>query len=166
MFKNPSQALPKPSPNPPKIRPNPPKIHPMSSPEASKSTFEDHSKYKHQKMTLKSGPRGAKKLQPPPKTLPKPSPNLPKIDRKTNFKTTSFLEAFFPQLFRNLASKSINFGMDCRCVPPSKFYRFLGPFRVPNPLLFDPLAIPCSIERENRGFYENMHFPLGKIIIF
>ena len=77
MLENPSQTLPKPPPNPLKIRPKPPYKPPKSSPEASKSAFEDHSKYKHQKMTLQSGPRGAKKRQPPPKTLPKPSPDPP-----------------------------------------------------------------------------------------
>ena len=45
-----SKIAPKPSqnlPQIPKIRPSPPKIHPKSSPEASKSAFGDHSKYKH-----------------------------------------------------------------------------------------------------------------------
>ena len=64
ILKNPSQ-------NPPKIPPKPIEIQPKSSPEASKSPFEDHSKYKHAKMTPKNCLRGPQSFQTPPKTLPR-----------------------------------------------------------------------------------------------
>ena len=62
------------SPNPPKILPKHPKIEPKSNPEASKTTFEDHPKYKHEKTMPKNDPRGRQSLQTSPKTLPKPLP--------------------------------------------------------------------------------------------
>ena len=60
--------------NPSKILSKPPKIEPKSSPEASKSPFLNHAKYKHEKMTPKNGLRGPQSLQTPPKTLPRPLP--------------------------------------------------------------------------------------------
>ena len=44
---NPPECLKIPPKNPPKTLPQPPKIEPKSSQDASKSMFEDHSKYKH-----------------------------------------------------------------------------------------------------------------------
>ena len=62
--------------------------------------------YKPQKMTPKTGPRGSKRLQTPLKTLPKPSPNPPKIDYKTQAKKTVFFEACFSRVSSILAAKT------------------------------------------------------------
>ena len=70
----------------PKILPNPSKIEPKSNPEASKTTFEDHCKYKHEKKSSKDDPRGPKSLQIPPKTSPKPSQMEPKTPPNQIFK--------------------------------------------------------------------------------
>ena len=98
--------------NPPQTLPRPLQIEPKSSPGGPKSPSREHSKYKHLKMTPKNDPRGAKSLQIPPKILPKPSPNPPKIDRKTQSKKTYFLETFFSRFFSILTSKSIAFLLD------------------------------------------------------
>ena len=80
MFANSSQTFPKPSQNPPQIY----KIEPKSKPDASKSTFENHSKYKHEKKEL---PKQPKKPQEPtnpsqnfPQTLPNGAQDVPKSD--------------------------------------------------------------------------------------
>ena len=92
--------------HPPQTPPKPSKIEPKSSPGASKTPFGEHSEYKHQKKTPKSGPREAKTLQTPPQTLPKPCPNPPKIDFKMQAKTKAFLEALFSRFSSILTSKT------------------------------------------------------------
>ena len=89
------QVLPKPSQNPPQTHPKPSKMEPKSTLGPSKTPFGEPSGYKPQKMIPKSGPRGTKRLQTPPKTVSKSSPNPSKINRKMQSKKTSFLDLFF-----------------------------------------------------------------------
>ena len=77
---NPLKSIPQTTPNPPRIHPKPFKIETKSSPDASKSTFEDHSKYKHEKKRRQNGPRGPKSLQIPPKAIPNGAQDAPKSE--------------------------------------------------------------------------------------
>ena len=103
------QTLPKPPRNPPQTPPKPLKMEPKSSPGASKTPFGEHSEYKHQKKTPKSGPREAKTLQTPPKTLPKPFPNPPKINWKVQAQKKAFLEACCFTIFLDFDLKNNQF---------------------------------------------------------
>ena len=101
--------FPKLSQDPPQTPPKPFKIEPKSNPGASKSPFGERSEYKPQKKTPNSCPRGAESLQTLPKTLPTPSPNPPKINKKTQAKKTVFLEACFLFFSSMLVRKPPNF---------------------------------------------------------
>ena len=105
---NPLKSLPKPAQIPPEIPPKPLKIEAKSSPDPSKSAFEDHPKYKHEKTTPKNDPRGRQSLQTPPKTLPKPLPKRAPDPSKCPF------EAIFAPLFSysKLATIFYRFFMD------------------------------------------------------
>ena len=69
--------LPKSFQNLPKIFPKSVKIEPKSRPDGSKSTFEDHSKYKHEKESLQNNPKSPKSFQTLPETSPEPSQSIP-----------------------------------------------------------------------------------------
>ena len=108
-YQIPLKTFPKTSQTPPKILPKPFKIDLKSRPDASKSTFKDHSKYKHEKNSAQNSPRGPKRLQNPPKTFPKPSQVRPKTPPNRIFqclcglsfsycKFASFFAAFFNKI--------------------------------------------------------------------
>ena len=150
--KKPQFWAPKSSQTPPQTLPNPTKIEPkralghLLGP--LRPSWAQSLKKRGQK-TAKESPRGSK---PPPKSIPKPSPNPPKIDRKRYRKKHHFWKRFFSRFFDISTSKSMNFWIDFRCLLASKFYWFLRPFCLPNPLLFGSCSIPFNIEREKWYF--------------
>ena len=117
---------PKPSQNLPQIPSKPRKDDPRSSEEATRSTFEDHSEYKHEKMNPKSSPRSPKSLQ----SFPKPAPNPPKWSPRRS--QIRFLKPFF-ELFISyckFASILCCFFINCACSFKSRPSNFTRPRNV------------------------------------
>ena len=104
------------------------------------------------KRSLKVPQETPRSSRTPPKTLPKPAPNLSKIDSKTYAKNITFLEPFFSRFSSIWASKTTYFSMIFWCMLASNFHWFLGPFRLPNPLALGACSIPFNIEREKWDF--------------
>ena len=48
--------------------------------------------------------------------------------------------------------KTTHFALNFWCMLASKFHQFLGPFRLPNPLVLGTCSITLNIEREKRDF--------------
>ena len=95
-----------PSQNPPQT---PPKPEPKCDPEASKSAFEDHSKYKHEKISQKNDPRSPKSLRPPLKTLPKPSQNHSQTHPEARILAFNFQLQIYIDFFQSPYRFFINF---------------------------------------------------------
>ena len=115
--------LPKTFQNLPKILPKSIKIEPKSKPDSSKSTFEDHSTYKHEKKSFQNDPKSPKSLQTLPKTSPKPSQMEPETSPNQIF------EGFFGLVFsyREFASIFCCFFAKFACFFKSRPSNFMRP---------------------------------------
>ena len=164
---------PKPSQNLPQIPSKPRKDDPRSSEEATRSTFEDHSKYKHEKMNPKNNPRSPKS----PQSFPKPAPNPPKWSPRCSqirfvkpflvlfisyCKFASILGCFFFINFVcSFKSRSSNFMRPCNVSWPSTAFRVIRQnhqksSKNPSQIHPKPLRKPRKIDLKSKKNVQKM----------